>query len=189
MIPQAIAEAISSVINQEEEPHEALGKLLRTWQKVSHADAVPPPPLSGEQQQQQQQKKKEEEKKEEEGCAHSNGAEASLHCASEGSEDDWQHLWAHEVTLLEAIGFECFGDVLPLLLRFLGTPLSIAITSQDSNLPEPAIDPEGFQKVVNNLIALRARDREAAEQHYAQQTTTAATTAAAAAAAAAAAEG
>merc|ERR1712146_554100 len=80
-------------------------------------------------------RKKEEEKKEEEGCAHSNGAEASLHCASEGSEDDWQHLWAHEVTLLEAIGFECFGAVLPLLQRFLGTPLSIAITSQDSNLP------------------------------------------------------
>ena len=168
-IPQAIAEAISSVISDEALPHEALGKLLRTWAMVSHPEAsstVPPaagmPPAAGGA-----------------GGAEPNMASSVPSAApqnppgenpvdgvdvqenTDGKEDDWQSLWGREVTLLEAMGFgDSIGAALPLLQQFLSTPLSLA-TSSDEN-KEPVIDAEGFQRVVNNLLAIRARDFEAA---------------------------
>ena len=39
-LPQAIADAISSVVG-DDGPHEALGKLLKTWQMVQHEDETP----------------------------------------------------------------------------------------------------------------------------------------------------
>lgn len=172
-IPQAIAEAITSVISDEALPHEALSKLLRTWTMVSHPDSttqmppaasmpaaaaaaaaepnsasssVPPPAP---------------ESASSSGDASLEGALHSVPDNTTGKEDDWQQLWSHEVSLLEAMGFgDSIGAVLPLLQQFLITPLSLAVSSEGAG--DPAIDAEGFQRVVNNLLAIRARDFEAA---------------------------
>merc|ERR1712054_173967 len=146
-LPQAIAEAISSVVSGEDAPHEALSKLLKTWQMVQHEDSVPaaamptatpapaPAPASADE------------------VKHTVVDDNNL-----GSEDDWQSLWSAEVTLLAAMGFEPFGDVLPLLQQHLVTPLSM----QPAGTANGAIDADGFQRVVNALLAARARDAEAA---------------------------
>lgn len=149
-LPRCIAEAISSVVSGGGSPHDALGKLLKTWQMVQQEDsttttpavampkAVPTPNNAL--------------------TASSNGVEEAFVDENvTGPEDDWQSLWSNEVTLLAAMGFEPFGDVLPLLEQFLVIPLSLQPSSIDGT-----IDPEGFQKVVIALLAARARDAEAA---------------------------
>jgi len=144
-LPQAIAEAISSVVSGEDAPHEALGKLLKTWQMVQHEDSVPaaamptaaPTPA----------------------CASTDEVKHTVVDDNNlGSEDDWQSLWGAEVALLAAMGFEPFGDVLPLLQQHLVTPLSMQPVGTDNG----AIDADGFQRVINALLAARARDAEAA---------------------------
>lgn len=154
-LPEAIAAAISSVVSGEDAPHDALGKLLKTWQMVQHEDARPAsampapgvsvPPSS-------------EEATDPSAAPSNETLEAvAVDENAEGSEDDWQTLWQNEVTLLVAMGFETFGDVLPLLQKHLIMPLSMKPTGPEHS----AIDADGFHKVVNALLAARARDTEA----------------------------
>lgn len=140
-LPQVIAEAISSVVSSDA-PHDALAKLLKTWQMVQHEDTVPAAAMPT--------------------TASAAPANEVQHAVVDdntaGSEDDWQSLWSAEVTLLAAMGFEPFGDVLPLLEQHLVTPFSMQPVGTDNG----TIDADGFQKVVNALLAARARDAEAA---------------------------
>jgi len=157
-LPQAIADAISSIIG-DDAPHEALGKLLKTWQMVQHENEQPAAAMP----------------------IPTKGASTTLHTTpttnpsvplsdkmpdtvlvdenADGNEDDWQTLWQKEVTLLAAMGFEPFGDVLPLLQQHLVTPLTMKPQGPNG----VTIDADGFQKVVNALLAARARDTQAAE--------------------------
>lgn len=156
-ISQAIAEAISSVISDETTPHEALGKLLRTWTMVNHSDAPPASPPSSD----------EVATSAEPACAMPDAPLGDVEAVlvrdnTEGHEDDWRRLWSHEVTLLEAMGFgDAIGAALPLLQQFLGTPLSLTVAGPDGT--SPVINAEGFQKVVIALLGVRARHLEAAE--------------------------
>jgi hypothetical protein len=160
-VSAAIAEAIGSVICDETTPHEALGKLLRTWTMVNPtadcgagagAGAGAPPAAANP-----LHHHGEKVSSEEEPAVGMPPAPATVPDNVTGDEDSWQSLWAPEVTLLEAMGFDSFGDVLPILQKFL-TPLALAPNDADT---EAQIDPEGFQKVVNALLAIRNRDQEA----------------------------
>jgi len=163
-IPQAIAEAISSVMCDEANPHEALSKLLRTWTMVNHADSSSYPPTNNHPNPNPNtDSSSNASTATPPACTMPNTVSEDVEGVAvcdntEGHEDDWRQLWSHEVTLLEAMGFgDAIGASLPLLQQYLQTPLSMKVSKDE----QPTIDAEGFQKVVNDLLSIRARDMEA----------------------------
>jgi hypothetical protein len=71
----------------------------------------------------------------------------------ETTDADWEQLWNKELEMLHNMGFETFGDMLPLLQQFLVLP---------SQLKQPSeIDATGMHKLITSLMSLRQRQAEA----------------------------